>query len=246
MSAPTILSPFTRAELFEAFETDHSPSKHLLVLYSLVVGLDAKTIVDLGIGATTRALRAAASVTAGIVHSCDFDRKRYGYLLEHQDASWRLSLDDSGAFLSAFEGPIDLLMHDAAHHYAQVRRDLEIVLPKMRRYGVVCVHDAQQTELAPGILAAVTDVASRFRTSSTVLPFGAGLLILRVEESAHAPVTPAGGRLPDGRPETTLACYGPPGAGGGAPSPGRHGRTRAVVEDWRIRLGHLLRQKGLR
>ena len=163
------LAPFTDGEILQAFGTDHATSKHLLIIYSMVVGTGAQRIIDLGIGQTTRALRAAAAVTGGVVLSCDFDRRRYDYLLPLQDESWRLSLEDSGHFLANLDAPFDFVMHDAAHHYAQVRRDIETLLPKMRRFGLICVHDAQQADLGQGILKAVMDATVGAATSSTVM-----------------------------------------------------------------------------
>ena len=235
------LAPFTDGEILQAFGTDHATSKHLLIIYSMVVGTGAQRIIDLGIGQTTRALRAAAAVTGGVVLSCDFDRRRYDYLLPLQDESWRLSLEDSGHFLANLDAPFDFVMHDAAHHYAQVRRDIETLLPKMRRFGLICVHDAQQADLGQGILKAVMDATVGAATSSTVLPFSAGLLVLRVEESNHPPIEPATGRLPDGRPETRLLSYLPM-----SPSHRSGASPRSLFEDWKIRIGHALRQRGLR
>jgi hypothetical protein len=66
------MAPFTEAELWRFFhESPHSTSKHLLTLYSLAIGTHAQNIVDLGLGATTRALRLAATKTGGFVSSCD-------------------------------------------------------------------------------------------------------------------------------------------------------------------------------
>lgn len=59
------ITPYTAQSIFDGFLEDRSFSKHLLTIYSLAVGLNAKKIVDLGIGTTTRALRMAALKTGG-------------------------------------------------------------------------------------------------------------------------------------------------------------------------------------
>ena len=46
-------APFTDTELMRAFNTELSTAKHLLTIHSLAVGLNAQTIIDLGIGNTT-------------------------------------------------------------------------------------------------------------------------------------------------------------------------------------------------
>jgi hypothetical protein len=46
----TVHRPLSRSEIFTRFDTETSTSKHLLILYSLAIGVNAKTIVDLGLG----------------------------------------------------------------------------------------------------------------------------------------------------------------------------------------------------
>jgi hypothetical protein len=98
-------------------------------------------------------------------------------------------------------------VHDAAHDYFQVKMDLTAILPKMKRFGMICVHDTQQPDLSHEMLAAIKDSVRGQPISMVNLPFSAGLAIIRVEESAHPAITPASGHLPDGRIETEpVAC----------------------------------------
>lgn len=206
------LAPFTEQELFEAFHDKRlSASKHLLTIYSIAVGLNAQRIADLGVGATTRALRAAARVTGGKVMSCDGDLERFSALRE-EDPSWDLALESSETFLSSIEPPIDMLMHDGAHDYFTVVHDLEIILPKMRTFGVVCIHDTQETDLGLEMMNAVRTAIQGAAVTLTHLPFAAGLTVLRVERSIHAPIKPAGTEFTDGRFDT-LPSAGVAGSG---------------------------------
>jgi hypothetical protein len=194
-----IVEPFeSEDDLMTWFHIPGSSYRHLPIVYCLAVGLKAKRIVDLGIGSTTRALRLAAAQTGGTVSSCDFAKARFAHLATKQDATWSLYLGPSGEFLRQIEGPIDFVMHDAAHDYNQVRQDLELLLPKMRRFGIICIHDTQLAELGNGMLAALTDATRNFETSFTTLPFGCGLTILRMESGAF-PNLPVGDYLPDGK-----------------------------------------------
>jgi len=59
------------------FDLPDGTSKHLLILYSLVVGTNALTILEWASAAPTGALRAAAHATGGVVHTCDFDERRF-------------------------------------------------------------------------------------------------------------------------------------------------------------------------
>jgi hypothetical protein len=77
--------PCSREELFFKFDLPDGTSKYLLILYSLVIGLRGKTIVDFGLGQTTGALRAAALQTDGMVHIPNVDDLRFRYILSEQN-----------------------------------------------------------------------------------------------------------------------------------------------------------------
>src|SRR5579872_3354689 len=231
-----------REDLISRFEYPDGTSKHLMTLYSIVIGLNAKVIVELGLGQTTGALRAAAQQTGGIVYTCDADQRRFQPLLGEQDEHWKLHLELSSSFLEKVPEPIDFVMHDGAHDYVNVKRDLEAILPKMRKFGIICVHDTQQVDLHEGMLAAMRDATKNFSVSMTNLPFNAGLGIIRVEASPHPPITPTSGTLPDGRTETLPVAFAT------APA-GEQIKISAVgsrVEAMRIKVWHILRQLGLK
>lgn len=57
---------------------------------------------------------------------------------------WSIRYGDSLALLPTLLddlGPIDQFVHDSDHHYAHVRKELELVWPRLRPGGVICVHD---------------------------------------------------------------------------------------------------------
>ncbi|MBD1896894.1 MULTISPECIES: class I SAM-dependent methyltransferase [unclassified Coleofasciculus] len=204
------IQPFSDTELLEAFySSEIATSKHLLTIYSLAIGLNAKIIIDLGIGSTTKALRAAALKTGGVVMSCDCDVNRFSSLLKNQDKHWQLYLGASETFLKSLEQPFDLVVHDAAHDYFQVKLDLELILPKMKTFGIICVHDTQQTNLCHDMLAAIRDATNGYKISLTHLPFNAGLSIIRIEEGNYPSITPNGSLLKDGLFDTQLISFHP-------------------------------------
>jgi predicted O-methyltransferase YrrM len=238
----TCYRPLSRDQLFSRFELPEGTSKHLLILYSLAIGLKAKVIVDIGLGQTTGALRAAAAHTGATLYTCDFDKRRFEHVLSEQDEQWKLYLEHSSVFLQRVPEPVDLVMHDGAHDYANVKRDLEVILPKMRRFGIICMHDTQQLDLYQDMLAAIRDATKGFEVSITNLPFNSGLAVIRVESSVHPEISPSTGSLPDGTPETKLVAFATiPTNQKLKVSPVR-GHFMAA----KIRLGHLLRQAGLR
>lgn len=183
------LRPFTPTELWEAFSAPHgSINKHLLLLYSLAVGVNAQRAIELGVGNSTRALRAAMQFTNGKLWSCDADRDRFA---GHADADehWSLALCTSREFLPSLEPPFDFALHDGAHTYFDVVADLRALLPLMRRYALVCIHDVQHSLLGEQMSHAVMDGVRGHPVSYVHLPFGFGMTVLRVEESAHASIS---------------------------------------------------------
>ena len=201
------LRPFTDAELLEAFHGGGSFSKHLLTVYSMAVAMNAQTILDLGIGLSAKALRLAASKTGGTVFSCDMDAGRYSYLLDTQDEHWKLSLTPSETLLREVAAPLDFVLHDCAHDFFQVKMDLEIILPKMRTYGLVCIHDTQQFHLNHDMLLAVREAAAGWQVSLVTLPYACGLTILRVEKGNFPAAEIDHERLPDGSPDTKATPF---------------------------------------
>jgi hypothetical protein len=233
--------PYSQSELFSRFHQDGGTSKHLLIFYSLVIGLRAKLIIDIGLGQTTGTLRSAAAETGGTVYSYDHDHRRFSHLLAEQDKRWHLTLAPTANALLTAPNAIDLAIHDGAHDYVNVKRDLDLLLPKMRRFGVVCVHDTQQPDLHAGILAAITDATKGFAVSVTNLPFNCGLAILRIEESEHPAISPASGKLNDGRPDTLPVPFT------SGPNVERHvSFVTRYLQPAKIKLGHVLRQAGIR
>ena len=245
MEEPKPWTPYrllSEEEMFSRFRLSGGTSKHLLILYSMVIGVGAKTIVELGLGQTTGVLRTAAMETGGTLYTCDFDRRRFEYALAEQDDHWKLYLEDSASFLAKLPEPFDFVMHDAAHHYLAVKRDLEAIIPRMRKFGIICVHDTQQIDLSRDMLAAVRDATRNFSVSVTNLPFNAGLAIIRVEASSHPPIEFSSGLLPDGRNETDPLEFPTVPAGDNIKL--RPGRKIFVAA--KIRVGHILRQAGLK
>lgn len=185
---------FSDCELLQHFRGGGSFSKHLLTIYGLAIGVNARFLVDIGIGATTRALLAAATVTRGRVYSCDFDRKRYADLLKLYPVSkqWRLSLTDSGSFIRQLPDGLDFVSHDGAHDPITVREDIAKLIPKVKQFGIITVHDTQHPQFGPGLAQTLDGLSQRFPVTSITLPFSCGLTIMRIERSKWGSISPAG------------------------------------------------------
>lgn len=69
--------------LFKWFNDRYSTSKHLLTLYSIARGLQAKTIVEVGFGRSSFVLAKAAGENQGRFISCD--TRDFSYLLNERE-----------------------------------------------------------------------------------------------------------------------------------------------------------------
>ena len=187
-------APFTDVELLEAFRSSRPTAPHLLVWYSLIIGVNAKMIVDLGIGNSTRTARAAARVTGGTVYSCDHNRVNFSAYDGYTQDEWHFTCAPAQEFLPLVPDPIDVAFHDASHDHDDVRDDLLALFPKMRLFGLICVHDTQHPRytLLEAVSEAIDAAAGTQRFSCTTLPYGAGLSILRAETGIEPPIVPVG------------------------------------------------------
>ncbi len=188
------LTPYTPEELLNEFNRAQGTiNKHLLFIYSLVIGLNAQRVAELGIGTTTRTLRAALQQTGGELFSCDIDETRFMYLLQQTDEHWHLTLSPSDAFLRTLTPGFDLFIHDGAHDYWQVSKDLQLIVPMMKQFGIICVHDTQLSIHKDEMLPALRDGLAGQSVSMVHLPHTCGLTVIRVEsDQGHGVISPNG------------------------------------------------------
>src|SRR5207245_633010 len=75
------------------------------------------------------------------------------------------------------------VLHDGSHEPDQVRDDIVGILPRLKRFGVLLVHDVEQFELGSGMRKALMEGIrdTGFNVSLTSLPYSDGLAIVRME-----------------------------------------------------------------
>lgn len=131
--------------LFRWFHDRYSTSKHLLTLYSIARGMNAKTIVEVGFGRSSFVLAKAAHSNKGHFYTCD--NRDFSYLLSNDEKSittyvhgystklWPL-LKTSGidvAFLDYFSS--DALKKEF------VFNEFYNCFNLLKENGVICLHD---------------------------------------------------------------------------------------------------------
>ena len=186
--------PFTQEGLIKAFHDNGSFSKHLLAIYSLAIGCSARMMAEIGIGTSTRALLAAAQTTNGRLYSCSTQPERHEELLNLYPVTkrWRLSLAAPLKFATSLPEPLDFVLHRDATDSNSLEMVLDALLPRMRQFGIIVIHDTQHPHQGRALSEGVRRIASRHEITSVTLPYSGGLTVVRVEESAQPPIVPAG------------------------------------------------------
>lgn len=179
---------------------------HYLTLWSAVVGLEARRVLEFGAGGSTAVILDAISALGPtpegrVLFSCSTEsaeqiEERFGPVPD--DALWvhRRGLSSAFASSNPCDGPLlDLILHDGSHAADVVEADLRWALPRLRQFGLCLVHDSQHSyvgvEVRKALHATLTDPPHDLAgdgvlaLSCTTLPYGFGLTILR-RESAWA------------------------------------------------------------
>jgi len=170
---------------------ESSLNKHYWTLFSLAYGLQAQLAFEFGVGGSSGVLLAALELTGGRLISCDpepreglFERMPHLRSAAHS-ARWTFrNMGSSQALRELRDEVFELVLHDGSHEPEQVEEDIVGILPRLKRYGVLLVHDVEQFALGPqvrrGLMAGIR--RSRRRVSMTSLPYSDGLAIVRVED----------------------------------------------------------------
>lgn len=136
----------------------------------------------------------AVDTWQGDEHASFYDESIYAQVSqrnarEYGEFSTLLKMTFDQALAEVADGSVDLLHIDGMHTYEAVRHDFMTWLPKMRKTGVVLLHDTQVDERGFGVwkfwqeLAADYPVHIEFTHSH-------GLGVVQLHESAHGPLTP--------------------------------------------------------
>jgi hypothetical protein len=177
LSSRIAMSGRTRArESYERYlgqETDIRD--HLPRLFEEARG----TVLELGVrgGISTSALLAGVEQRGGEVWSVDVDPSCSTAYAAHP--LWHFvcsdSRDPAPLTVAGLPSEIDVLFVDTLHEYEHVREELAVWGPRVRRGGIVLVHD---TDTFPEVRHAVEDYARRKGLHSEFLPSSNGLGVI--------------------------------------------------------------------
>jgi len=171
---------------------------HVLTLFSLVVSLGAKKILELGVrdGNSTDALLKGVEYTGGVVTSVDIEGTSY---VPTNKSRWHFHRGDALVFLNTLpEGEMfDLVFVDDWHSYRHVSDELRLLDQHVTPASLILLHDTMygttpnyHSDLTlktgqwanGGPYRAVAELDPQFWEFSTI-PVGHGLTILRKKYS---------------------------------------------------------------
>lgn len=172
--------------------------KHYLTLFAIVEGLEAKRTFEFGTGLSTRVILEALQYTGGIHTSCDIRKitdtglpkdfvDEYGHMWQYlQQNSQMLNRE-----LLINSGPFDFVLHDGSHIVGEVRKDLQKILPLMKKNSILMIHDTYNDKY-PGMSDTInTSVLKNIEHEKVTLPYSYGITIVRIlEDFGNGTVTP--------------------------------------------------------
>jgi predicted O-methyltransferase YrrM len=175
---------FTEEMLHRITEKKGGFALHNLFLYNLIIGMEAKNVLELGAGFSTRVILSALEKTGGTLTTCDMrDIKDTGNdpALKEAYSTWTYLQGDTRTTLNTLKTKsFDVVLHDGSHEWRTVYKDLRTILPHMKKDGIILVHD---TEHLPTFhLKLAVRLALLFTPHERVtLPYGYGLTIIRIK-----------------------------------------------------------------
>ncbi len=168
--------------LMKWFNDRYSTSKHLLTLYSIVRGLKAKKILEVGFGRSTPVLARAVHENGGKMVSCDWDdfsktltkkeRKVIKFVFGEVGQIWEKDDGYDFAFLDYFSKPGKKIPY--------LMGEIENCIKKIKTNGVIAVHDVFMDNFRIGnAVKEVCDKRDNIEYSFLPYNYGLGILIYR-------------------------------------------------------------------
>lgn len=163
---------------------------HHGLIYSLAYGSEARNIVEIGTGMSTKALVAASEDLSkrGITSKVwSHDQRR----IEDTGLSTIFKLDHKDSFgyiqgkteetLRGISFPIDFCLHDGTHVASEVKQDLQLIVPKMKQGAALCIHDvdfeSEKEDIRRFSRSVVDEMNQMEEYEKIILPYGYGLAI---------------------------------------------------------------------
>lgn len=162
---------------------------HYPFLYGLVVGTEAQSVFEFGAGFSTQTILKALEQTGGHLITCDrrplaqtgnpsslseIYKNRFTYLEGNSHSQLKRLSHET----------FDCVLHDGSHNARVVFSDLRAIIPRMKKNGIILIHDTEHPALSPLFLlklAVRLALLSRLcRYEILTLPYGYGLSVVKI------------------------------------------------------------------
>lgn len=160
-------------------------SRHYLTLYAIALGLETKKVFEFGAGFSSKVLLEALKKTDGQLITNDM-RSIVDTGNSEQDLKdnphWKYLQGSSLEVLKQEKTTgFDMVLHDGSHEWRVVYKDLRKIIPRMKKDGIILVHDTIHKSFRLGM--AVKLALLFVRHEKVTLPYGYGLTIIRILSS---------------------------------------------------------------
>jgi len=168
------------------FNDKYSTSKHLLILYSIAIGLNAKNILEIGGGRSTCVLSRAAKenngkMTHGDICNINYllseqEKKVTKFFLGKSDLIWEIDEGYDFAFLDYFSEKDKKVFY--------IENEINKCIKKMKKNGVIAIHDVFVKKYSNIKMAIHKVVKKRKDVEYITIPFNYGLGLIRCLENS--------------------------------------------------------------
>ncbi len=160
-------------------------TRHYAFLLGLIRGIQPEKVLELGCGFSSIVIAEALRSYGGHFTTIDMrdinDTGNSEADLERYKNVWTYLRGDSQEVLRTLpETGLDLVLHDGAHDWKTVLKDLRLIAPKMKKNGVLLVHDTLHPKLGRGMRLAVRLGLLFTPHEKVTLPYGYGLTLVRI------------------------------------------------------------------
>ena len=180
------------------FRDSYSSSKHLLTLYSVAIGLKAKSILEIGFGRSSFVLIKAAADNGGILTTCD--TQDFSYLLNAREKSFTTFVHGTSdnAWSAVEQQGVDFAFLDyfSSENITQtfIEKEIRKCISLMKTNGVIAIHDAiVEKYRLKKVLEDVKVTLGLFHNSDVEvvsIPYNYGLGLIRlVKKSPYGIIT---------------------------------------------------------
>ena len=170
-------------------KADTGFSLHYAFLYSLVVGLECKNVLEFGSGYSTHCILKALEKTGGNLRSIDVTDSRENLNVtkySKRSKQWNFHHGNSNDVFPEIDHPqYDLILHDGSHVGTEVLIDINNAYNFLKYDGILLLHDTRHPDLGPEMMRAFDDFERNKEIEFCHLPYGYGLSIIRNKENSE-------------------------------------------------------------